>query len=451
MLLGYSGERHDQCLMTDSDHIYERTLSPTRRSRSMDVRHISREFGTQTEGSDLTTDVDTDREFGRQNKQNSHNNEHSKRSKSISNLGPQERDKKEEKPRWGSNPKGKVYMTQSEKDPNYQKRLRRRQQSGINDVMHYNHHGSFGSMGETDSTINQYENENMLPFHRIQNRARAKERNRFHKSKSPLTAPLTNSSYHHTHVSHSESHVSSHLKTDKDAFQSGSETTRSSLNRMKVKSRSPPKNLKRNGISKGHLSERSDDSSQTRASIAHKHLGHIHDGLNSVGGSEESCTGSGFTSPSSSRVLPSKTRLNCSTGDSNNSSLPSSASNSNSDYVPMFCTNFKSQREFDEMPIGGVKANPYLENSFIGSMTNVNPVVKRHMDKIKSSASTTASPNKPTSKNKHSLVASSKPKSKDKKIDKGKNVVGQDRPRIFSPPVPALANKMELGKRQYSI
>lgn len=178
----------------------------------------SREFGTQTEVSDLTTtDAETDREIGTHNK----NSELSKRSRSISNL-----ESKEEKPRWGSNPEKKVYIKQSEKDPNYQKILRRRQ------LMH----GCSTSTRETESES--------IPFHRVQNRA-AKTRekqDRLAKSKSPLKSMSSKNYLVHGHSqSLSQSHVSAHLKTDKELSSDSNSKLNGNHRVTKTKSRSPPK------------------------------------------------------------------------------------------------------------------------------------------------------------------------------------------------------------------
>jgi hypothetical protein len=115
----------DQCLMTDTDHIYERTLTPTKERRSVSLGRS--EFGTQTEQDDLTTG---DSSAGN----NKNRRSRSKRQTANCTDGEEfsNNSKPKEKPRWGANPVKKQYLKQSEKDPHYMQRMRQQRNSNNN-------------------------------------------------------------------------------------------------------------------------------------------------------------------------------------------------------------------------------------------------------------------------------------------------------------------------------
>jgi len=111
----HEGQKIDQCLMTDSDHIYERTLTPTtERKRSASLGRS--EFGTQTEQEDFSSGGSGGDRRG------------ARKSRGGNKSKGEEEKPKDEKPRWGANPVKKQYLKQSEKDPYYMQRLRKRNQ-----------------------------------------------------------------------------------------------------------------------------------------------------------------------------------------------------------------------------------------------------------------------------------------------------------------------------------
>ncbi|CAL8096826.1 unnamed protein product [Orchesella dallaii] len=156
--------RQDQGVMTDqSDNIYERTLTPSmQRSRSLSICRSSREFGTQTELSDgsssSTSSGSSLRGSGKNNDMTrSHNSLLDK--KKVKEKVKDEK-KTEERPRWGSNPVKKQYVKQSEKDPNYISRMKRRQERLKRMEDERSVRGDTGTESEDVS----------IPFHRIRQR-----------------------------------------------------------------------------------------------------------------------------------------------------------------------------------------------------------------------------------------------------------------------------------------
>lgn len=153
--------RQDQSVMTDmSDPSFERTLTPSfQRSRSLSLSRSIREFGTQTELSDGSTSSGSGSACGSGKNTDKHRSHNSLIDKKVKEKKQAEK-KPEERPRWNSNPIKKQYVKQSEKDPNYVNRMKRRQDRLKRMEEERSVRGDTGTESEDVS----------IPFHRIRQR-----------------------------------------------------------------------------------------------------------------------------------------------------------------------------------------------------------------------------------------------------------------------------------------
>lgn len=286
--------RQDQCVMTDaSDTVYERTLTPTlQRSRSLSLCRSIREFGTQTELSDGSTSSSgsgsTCGSGKDSDKNRSHNSLLDKKAKEKKHQ--QQEKKSEERPRWGSNPVKKQYIKQSEKDPNYITRMKRRQDR-------------LKRMEERCARVDTgTESEDVsIPFHRIRQRRNevSPQRNRG-KGITPMKATLpltektekmvTSSTTVPDHGNHNANSINL-VRRNKGRFTSNVDIAGLGDETMRHPEIPSASSSMKNSKSETHLNHSSH--SKQAADILDRNFGSVV-GISGLGTSEES---SGFSTP----------------------------------------------------------------------------------------------------------------------------------------------------------